>query len=111
MAAKTNVLAFYVIGIPLGALLSFHFGIGIEGLWIGFGIGIATAFTICSTNLYYSSWEQIARVLRVVSLSRTLPSARLRLKIQAAALLSAAKTTQVLLKNHKVIEIIGQHHW
>ncbi|KAF1777413.1 Multi antimicrobial extrusion protein [Phytophthora cactorum] len=60
MAAKTNVLAFYVIGIPLGALLSFHFGIGIEGLWIGFGTGIATAFTVCSTNLYYASWEQMA---------------------------------------------------
>ncbi|KAH7491238.1 Protein DETOXIFICATION 15 [Phytophthora ramorum] len=60
MAAKTNVLAFYVIGIPFGALLSFHFGFGIEGLWIGFGVGIATAFTVCSTNLYYSSWEQMA---------------------------------------------------
>lgn len=60
MAAKTNVLAFYVIGIPLGALLSFHFGFGIEGLWIGFGSGIATAFTVCSINLYYSSWEQMA---------------------------------------------------
>ncbi|EEY63398.1 Multidrug/Oligosaccharidyl-lipid/Polysaccharide (MOP) Flippase Superfamily [Phytophthora infestans T30-4] len=59
-AAKTNALAFYVIGIPLGALLSFHFGIGIEGLWIGFGTGIATAFTVCSTNLYYASWEQMA---------------------------------------------------
>ncbi|CAH0478848.1 unnamed protein product [Peronospora belbahrii] len=60
MAAKTNVLAFYVIGIPLGALLSFYFDIGIEGLWIGFGIGITTAFTVCSTNLYYASWEQMA---------------------------------------------------
>ncbi|KAK1941064.1 Multidrug and toxin extrusion protein 1 [Phytophthora citrophthora] len=60
MAAKTNVLAFYVIGIPLGALLSFYFEIGIEGLWIGFGMGITTAFTVCSANLYYSSWEQMA---------------------------------------------------
>ncbi|KAE8975730.1 hypothetical protein PR003_g26463 [Phytophthora rubi] len=60
MAAKTNVLAFYVIGIPLGALLSFHFGVGIKGLWIGFGTGIATAFTVCSINLYYASWEQMA---------------------------------------------------
>ncbi|RLN89731.1 hypothetical protein BBJ28_00014867 [Nothophytophthora sp. Chile5] len=60
MAAKTNVLAFYVIGIPLGAVLAFRGGFGIEGLWIGFGMGIATAFTVCSTNLYYSSWEQMA---------------------------------------------------
>ncbi|CEG43996.1 multidrug oligosaccharidyl-lipid polysaccharide flippase superfamily [Plasmopara halstedii] len=59
-AAKTNVLAFYVIGIPFGALLAFHFGVGIEGLWVGFGVGIATAFTVCSINLYYASWEQMA---------------------------------------------------
>uniref|UniRef100_M4BMT0 Multidrug and toxin extrusion protein n=2 Tax=Hyaloperonospora arabidopsidis (strain Emoy2) TaxID=559515 RepID=M4BMT0_HYAAE len=60
MAAKTNAVAFYGIGIPLGALLSFHYGVGIEGLWIGFGTGVATALTVCGTNLYYASWEQMA---------------------------------------------------
>ncbi|KAF4323451.1 hypothetical protein JM18_001159 [Phytophthora kernoviae] len=60
VAAKTNVLAFYVVGIPLGALLAFRCNFGIEGLWIGFGMGITTAFTVCSTNLYHSSWEQMA---------------------------------------------------
>ncbi|CAI5731960.1 unnamed protein product [Hyaloperonospora brassicae] len=60
MAAKTNAVAFYGIGIPLGAVLSFHYGVGIEGLWIGFGVGVATALTVCSINLYYASWEQMA---------------------------------------------------
>ncbi|RLN72090.1 hypothetical protein BBJ28_00011018, partial [Nothophytophthora sp. Chile5] len=65
MAAKTNVTAFYAVGIPLGALLAFHFGWGVEGLWIGFGAGITTAYLLCSASLYYSSWEQLALEARV----------------------------------------------
>ncbi|TMW59157.1 hypothetical protein Poli38472_007302 [Pythium oligandrum] len=60
MAAKTNAIAFYVVGIPLGALLAFQFDVQVEGLWIGFGSGICTALSICAYVLYHASWQQMA---------------------------------------------------
>jgi len=38
-----NILAFWVLAIPIGAVLTFTAGIGVRGLWIGFSIGIYTA--------------------------------------------------------------------
>jgi MATE family multidrug resistance protein len=31
---------YWVIGLPLGALLCFHFGMGARGLWIGLTVGL-----------------------------------------------------------------------
>ncbi|GAB9466215.1 hypothetical protein Gpo141_00003593 [Globisporangium polare] len=61
MAAKTNLFAFYVIGVPLGGVLAFKFHFGVEGLWIGFMSGIFTAFSTCTAILYFSSWQQMAK--------------------------------------------------
>uniref|UniRef100_K3WXD6 Uncharacterized protein n=1 Tax=Globisporangium ultimum (strain ATCC 200006 / CBS 805.95 / DAOM BR144) TaxID=431595 RepID=K3WXD6_GLOUD len=61
MAAKTNAIAFYIVGVPLAGVLAFHFNFGVEGLWIGFMSGIITAFSVCSTILYHSSWQQMAK--------------------------------------------------
>ncbi|TMW59156.1 hypothetical protein Poli38472_007301 [Pythium oligandrum] len=60
MAAKTNAFAFYVVGIPVGALLAFQLHAQVEGLWIGFGVGVFTAFAVCSYLLHNMSWQQMA---------------------------------------------------
>ncbi|KAJ0402426.1 hypothetical protein ATCC90586_000024 [Pythium insidiosum] len=60
MAAKTNALAFYVVGVPLAAFLAFRMHWGVEGLWLGFGSGICTALSVCSYILYHASWQQMA---------------------------------------------------
>lgn len=37
---------YWVIGLPLGALLCFHFGMGARGLWIGLTVGLIVIGTI-----------------------------------------------------------------
>ena len=38
-----NIPAFWVVGLTIGYLLGFHFGLGGTGLWLGQSIGVATA--------------------------------------------------------------------
>jgi MATE family multidrug resistance protein len=61
VAAITNAVAYYGVGVPFAGLLAFKFGLGVEGLWIGFGSGIFTAFIVSVVYLYYSSWDQMAK--------------------------------------------------
>lgn len=36
-------LAYWVVGIPVGYLLGFHFGLGVNGIWYGLTFGLLTA--------------------------------------------------------------------
>lgn len=36
-------LAYWVVGIPIGYLLGFHFGLGVNGIWYGLTFGLLTA--------------------------------------------------------------------
>jgi MATE family multidrug resistance protein len=36
-------LAYWVVGIPIGYLLGFHFGLGVNGIWYGLTLGLLTA--------------------------------------------------------------------
>lgn len=56
-AAKVNGIAFYAVGISLSAFMAFVFNWGVEGLWIGFGLGTVTAFVVCSTVLFRANWQ------------------------------------------------------
>ncbi|CAH0514362.1 unnamed protein product [Peronospora belbahrii] len=61
VAATVNVVAYYVFGIPVAALLGFHFFLEVEGLWMGFGCGI---FVAVSLQLYmlldHWTWVELA---------------------------------------------------
>ncbi|KAE8892417.1 hypothetical protein PF005_g12744 [Phytophthora fragariae] len=60
-AAITNGLAYYIFGVPLGALLAFQYDLGVEGLWLGMGFGSALNFgAMAALMLCYWSWEKLA---------------------------------------------------
>ncbi len=40
--AQMNAIGHWAIGLPLGVLLGFHYGLGIRGLWIGLCVGLFT---------------------------------------------------------------------
>ncbi|RLN72329.1 hypothetical protein BBJ28_00022187, partial [Nothophytophthora sp. Chile5] len=60
-AAITNVVAFYIGGIPFGALLAFQFDLGVEGLWLGIGFGlIVTVSVLLFLVLRCWKWDKLA---------------------------------------------------
>lgn len=54
-----NLIAYYIIGVPLALLFGFKLGYEIRGLWVGLGIGI---FALAIFEIYYiytSDWDKI----------------------------------------------------
>jgi len=41
-------IAYWIVGIPVGALLAFYFGLNVQGIWIGLSVGLATSATLVS---------------------------------------------------------------
>ena len=46
MLSYLGIVAFWVLGTPLGALLAFYFGMKVIGVWIGFIVGLSSE--VCS---------------------------------------------------------------
>ncbi|GGH05171.1 MATE family efflux transporter [Pedobacter zeae] len=44
-------LAYWVVGIPIGYLLGFHFGLGVNGIWYGLTLGLLTASVLLFLRL------------------------------------------------------------
>ena len=59
-AATTNAVAYYAAGIPMAALLGFKFHFGIEGLWIGFGLGVIISASTLVFLFNRWKWEELA---------------------------------------------------
>nr|CCA24352.1 Multidrug/Oligosaccharidyllipid/Polysaccharide (MOP) Flippase Superfamily putative [Albugo laibachii Nc14] len=60
IAAKVNAVSYYLIGLPIAALLAFKANLGVSGLWIGFGIGMSVAFVSCSWMLARADWRRLS---------------------------------------------------
>lgn len=61
MAATVNAVAYYIFGIPVAGLLGFHFVLGVEGLWLGFGFGIFVAASLQFYMLFERwTWAKLA---------------------------------------------------
>ncbi|ETI55354.1 hypothetical protein F443_01972 [Phytophthora nicotianae P1569] len=60
-AAITNVIGYYGVGIPLGAILAFTAHMGVDGLWWGIGVGIAaTWLSLTFLMMTYWRWDKLA---------------------------------------------------
>ncbi|GLD97918.1 hypothetical protein PINS_up006615 [Pythium insidiosum] len=60
-AALINGLSFYAVGVPLAYALAFHSGWGVEGLWVGLGLGVTTSFAALVSVYFRWNWPQLAR--------------------------------------------------
>lgn len=55
--AVRNLLGFWVIGIPCGALLTFVAGVGLSGLWWGLTVGLTVTTLISVADLARVDWK------------------------------------------------------
>ncbi|GMM35643.1 Erc1 protein [Saccharomycopsis crataegensis] len=58
----TNLSSYYIIGLPLAYFLTFKMGFGLQGLWIGTGVGL---FCISVVQIFFSlhvDWDDIISV-------------------------------------------------
>ncbi|KAH7853552.1 hypothetical protein Vadar_003881 [Vaccinium darrowii] len=55
--AIINLCSFYVIGVPLGALLAYVAGLEIRGLWIGMLSGVGVQILALSFMVWRTNWE------------------------------------------------------
>jgi MATE family multidrug resistance protein len=53
----TNILIYWLLGLPFGVLLCFHFGLGVVGLWIG----LCVALMFIGVTLF-AFWERNPRL-------------------------------------------------
>ncbi|KAJ0402430.1 hypothetical protein ATCC90586_000028 [Pythium insidiosum] len=60
-AAFINGVSFYSIGVPLAYVLAFRLGWGVEGLWVGLGLGVTTSFAALVSVYFRWNWPRLAR--------------------------------------------------
>jgi len=61
-AMWTNVVGFWMIGLPLGVLLAFRFGAGPRGLWWGAAVGLAAVALLLLARVRSRTRRAITRV-------------------------------------------------
>lgn len=54
VAARTNAIAYYLVGISAAAFAAFELDMGLLGLWLGFGIGVCSSVCIL---VYLMVWR------------------------------------------------------
>ncbi|TVU40237.1 hypothetical protein EJB05_13690, partial [Eragrostis curvula] len=59
MAAWTNLLAFYIVGLPLALLFGFTLGLHIKGLWLGQICGLLCQNCVLLFITLRTNWEKI----------------------------------------------------
>lgn len=56
-----NLIAYYVLGVPIGLILCFKYDLRIKGLWIGIGVGVLILGLLELTFIYFSNWNSIIK--------------------------------------------------
>ncbi|GLT36482.1 hypothetical protein SLA2020_108560 [Shorea laevis] len=58
LVAYINIVSFYVIGVPLGAVLGYVANLEVKGIWIGMTIGVAIQSIILGYITAKTKWEE-----------------------------------------------------
>ncbi|KAL2633607.1 hypothetical protein R1flu_005086 [Riccia fluitans] len=64
LAACTNLVTFYGVGVPSAAVLAFVFNYRGRGLWFGIIMGLCTQSLIVGTITYFTNWERQSQRVR-----------------------------------------------
>ncbi|KAJ0398093.1 hypothetical protein P43SY_001183 [Pythium insidiosum] len=59
-AARTNAVAYYAVGMPLAYALGLRAGWGVEGLWLGFGLGMSVSLLTLLSSFGRWHWRALA---------------------------------------------------
>jgi MATE family multidrug resistance protein len=57
-----NILGFWLIGLPISAVLSFHFGFGPEGLWWGVVAGLGSVASFLLARVAWKFRGDLSRI-------------------------------------------------
>jgi len=68
-----TLLAYWIIGMPLGYLLGFHYGYGPRGLWVGLIAGLGMAAILLFTRFYRLAMNNSWRTMALAPHSSTQP--------------------------------------
>ncbi|CAH8258072.1 unnamed protein product [Arabidopsis lyrata] len=61
IGACVNLGSYYLVGVPLGLLLGFHFHIGGRGLWLGIVTALAVQVLCLSLVTIFTNWDKEAK--------------------------------------------------
>jgi MATE family multidrug resistance protein len=67
IAVAANFVACYLVGVPMGLLLSFYFEEGIRGLWWGQCAGVALLCCVLCVYLVEVNWNDLAHSARAAA--------------------------------------------
>eukprot|EP00252_Welwitschia_mirabilis_P004374 TRINITY_DN14721_c0_g1_i7.p1 TRINITY_DN14721_c0_g1~~TRINITY_DN14721_c0_g1_i7.p1 ORF type:complete len:192 (+),score=40.43 TRINITY_DN14721_c0_g1_i7:117-692(+) len=56
--AIANLAAYYVVGIPVAAILAFDMHLGVKGLWLGIFGGLSTQTCLLFLIAWYTNWNK-----------------------------------------------------
>jgi multidrug resistance protein, MATE family len=59
-AAIYSLLAFYLVGIPLGLLFAFPFGLEVNGMWLGFMAAVCIQCVVFVRIIVKTDWQEMA---------------------------------------------------
>ncbi|GFQ05188.1 protein transparent testa 12 [Phtheirospermum japonicum] len=60
--AIINLCCFYLIGIPIGALLGYVANLEVEGIWIGMNLGVLTQSLALSYMAWKTDWDEQVKI-------------------------------------------------
>ncbi|ETI53215.1 hypothetical protein L914_03653 [Phytophthora nicotianae] len=65
LGAYINLVAYFVLGLPIGAYLAFGMEMGVEGMWLGLTVGIFFGCVVSFVKICETDWKGMADDARV----------------------------------------------
>ncbi|ODV98337.1 hypothetical protein PACTADRAFT_48117 [Pachysolen tannophilus NRRL Y-2460] len=75
IGGTVNLISYYIIGLPVSYILTFHYGLGLYGLWLGTGLALFIIGVVQSFCILTADWDLLVREARRRN-SESIPSNR-----------------------------------